>query len=159
MSTLKMWWCLLQGNPTCRQIGWGRDRELIDAWKEARTGFPFIDAIMTQLREEGEPHRVPPYFYSYKRPDSALTLTACAGWIHHLARHAVACFLTRGDLYQHWEEVCCLWFCAWYLRHYSSLMVYACRACGCSTSGCWTRTGRSTTRTGSGCPARASFTR
>ena len=27
------------------------------------------------------------------------------GWIHHLARHAVACFLTRGDLWQHWEEV------------------------------------------------------
>jgi cryptochrome len=26
------------------------------------------------------------------------------GWIHHLARHAVACFLTRGDLYQHWEK-------------------------------------------------------
>lgn len=26
------------------------------------------------------------------------------GWIHHLARHAVACFLTRGDLWQHWEE-------------------------------------------------------
>ena len=27
------------------------------------------------------------------------------GWIHHLARHAVACFLTRGDLYLSWEEV------------------------------------------------------
>merc|ERR1719353_292861 len=26
------------------------------------------------------------------------------GWIHHLARHAVACFLTRGDLYLSWEE-------------------------------------------------------
>jgi cryptochrome len=26
------------------------------------------------------------------------------GWIHHLARHAVACFLTRGDLFLHWEE-------------------------------------------------------
>ena len=25
------------------------------------------------------------------------------GWIHHLARHAVACFLTRGDLWQSWE--------------------------------------------------------
>lgn len=45
---------------------------------EARTGFPFIDAIMTQLRQEG--------------------------WIHHLARHAVACFLTRGDLWISWEE-------------------------------------------------------
>lgn len=45
---------------------------------KARTGFPFIDAIMTQLRQEG--------------------------WIHHLARHAVACFLTRGDLWINWEE-------------------------------------------------------
>jgi cryptochrome len=42
------------------------------------TGFPFIDAIMRQLRKEG--------------------------WIHHLARHAVACFLTRGDLWCHWED-------------------------------------------------------
>ena len=25
-------------------------------------------------------------------------------WIHHLARHAVACFLTRGDLWQSWED-------------------------------------------------------
>ncbi len=24
--------------------------------------------------------------------------------MHHLARHAVACFLTRGDLYLSWEE-------------------------------------------------------
>ena len=45
---------------------------------QARTGYPFIDAIMTQLRQEG--------------------------WIHHLARHAVACFLTRGDLWVSWEE-------------------------------------------------------
>ena len=26
------------------------------------------------------------------------------GWMHHLARHAVACFLTRGDLWLSWEE-------------------------------------------------------
>lgn len=26
------------------------------------------------------------------------------GWIHQLARHAVACFLTRGDLWLSWEE-------------------------------------------------------
>ena len=41
-------------------------------------GFPWIDAIMKQLREEG--------------------------WIHHLARHSVACFLTRGHLWISWEE-------------------------------------------------------
>lgn len=45
---------------------------------QGKTGYPFIDACMRQLRQEG--------------------------WIHHLARHAVACFLTRGDLYQSWEE-------------------------------------------------------
>ena len=26
------------------------------------------------------------------------------GWIHHLARHATACFLTRGDLWVSWED-------------------------------------------------------
>lgn len=46
--------------------------------KQGKTGFPWIDAIMTQLREEG--------------------------WIHHYARHAVACFLTRGNLWISWEE-------------------------------------------------------
>lgn len=39
-------------------------------WKYGRTGFPWIDALMRQLGQEG--------------------------WIHHLGRHAVACFLTRG---------------------------------------------------------------
>jgi len=66
------------GNPICRQIPWGQDKELLAAWEEGRTGYPFIDACMNQLREEG--------------------------WIHHLARHALACFLTRGDLWQSWEE-------------------------------------------------------
>lgn len=41
-------------------------------------GFPWIDAIMRQLKQEG--------------------------WIHHLARHSVACFLTRGDLFISWER-------------------------------------------------------
>ncbi len=41
-------------------------------------GYPWIDAIMTQLRQWG--------------------------WMHHLARHCVACFLTRGDLYVSWEN-------------------------------------------------------
>eukprot|EP00903_Cladosiphon_okamuranus_P021749 g19997.t1 len=66
------------GNPVIRQIPWDKDENKLSAWKEARTGFPWIDAAMTQLKEEG--------------------------WIHHLARHAVACFLTRGDLWQSWED-------------------------------------------------------
>lgn len=52
-----------EGNPICRRISWDDDRQLLEAWSEARTGFPWIDAAMTQLRVEG--------------------------WIHHLARHAV----------------------------------------------------------------------
>jgi cryptochrome len=68
----------MEGNPVIRQIPWDRDMSIISKWQHGRTGFPFIDAIMRQLKAEG--------------------------WIHHLARHAVACFLTRGDLWQHWEE-------------------------------------------------------
>lgn len=66
------------GNRICAQIPWENNDDFIEAWTHGRTGFPFIDAIMRQLRQEG--------------------------WIHHLARHAVACFLTRGDLWCHWEE-------------------------------------------------------
>ncbi|NXA43208.1 CRY1 protein, partial [Eudromia elegans] len=66
------------GNPICLQINWREDAERLHKWKTAQTGFPWIDAIMTQLRQEG--------------------------WIHHLARHATACFLTRGDLWISWEE-------------------------------------------------------
>lgn len=42
-----------------------------------KTGYPWIDAAMRQLADWG--------------------------WMHHLARHSVACFLTRGDLYLSWE--------------------------------------------------------
>ena len=66
------------GNPICRQIPWKNNDAHLKAWTEGRTGYPWIDAAMTQLREQG--------------------------WIHHLARHAVACFLTRGDLWISWEE-------------------------------------------------------
>lgn len=33
-----------------------------------------------------------------------MTQLRLEGWIHHLARHSVACFLTRGDLYISWER-------------------------------------------------------
>jgi cryptochrome len=65
------------GNPICRQIPWEENPEMLAAWTEGRTGFPWIDAAMAQLRQEG--------------------------WLHHLARHSVACFLTRGDLWISWE--------------------------------------------------------
>lgn len=47
-------------------------------WKAGLTGFPWIDALMRQLQHDG--------------------------WIHHLGRHSVACFLTRGGCYVHWER-------------------------------------------------------
>ncbi|XXG96528.1 hypothetical protein Hte_002811 [Hypoxylon texense] len=59
-------------------------------WKAGATGFPFVDALMRQLRAEG--------------------------WIHHLGRHMVACFLTRGGCYVHWERGADV-FEAWLLDH------------------------------------------
>ncbi|KAI9836145.1 MAG: hypothetical protein M1837_003454 [Sclerophora amabilis] len=52
--------------------------EWLRRWKYGCTGFPWIDALMRQLRQEG--------------------------WIHHLGRHAVACFLTRGGCYIDWQR-------------------------------------------------------
>lgn len=52
--------------------------EWFQRWKAGTTGFPWIDALMRQLRHDG--------------------------WIHHLGRHSVACFLTRGGCYVHWER-------------------------------------------------------
>jgi cryptochrome len=52
--------------------------EYFRRWKEGRTGFPWFDALMRQLKAEG--------------------------WIHHLGRHSVACFLTRGGCYVSWER-------------------------------------------------------
>ncbi|KAJ0400083.1 hypothetical protein P43SY_003938 [Pythium insidiosum] len=79
-------------NPMCMQVNWklqelpAKDSdwdeetttamEQLRAWMEGRTGFPWIDAVMRQIEQEG--------------------------WAHHVARHAVACFLTRGDLYISW---------------------------------------------------------
>ncbi|ETP48932.1 hypothetical protein F442_05465 [Phytophthora nicotianae P10297] len=82
----------MEESPTCMLIDWRwhtipeREEDMTDddklarsqfkAWIDGQTGFPWIDAIMIQLKEEG--------------------------WMHHLARHSVACFLTRGDLYISW---------------------------------------------------------
>jgi len=66
------------GNKICRRIDWDHNETFIKAWEEGRTGYPWIDACMKQLHQHG--------------------------WLHHLARHSVACFLTRGDLYQSWEH-------------------------------------------------------
>ena len=65
----------------CKDIDWDTDEaaeKRFEAWEQGKTGYPLIDAAMRQLREQG--------------------------WLHHLARHAVSCFLTRGDLYVHWTR-------------------------------------------------------
>lgn len=76
-----------EGNPHCRYVPWSlrspddenkKANEWLDKWAHGQTGFPWIDAAMRQLRQEG--------------------------WIHHLARHAVACFLTRGGCFIAWER-------------------------------------------------------
>lgn len=56
-------WILIGMSSVRLQIEWDDNEEFYRAWEEARTGYPWIDAIMTQLREQG--------------------------WMHHLARHAV----------------------------------------------------------------------
>jgi cryptochrome len=71
-------WQQIEGNKYSRDIPWSKNEEFLDAWKNGKTGYPWIDACMIQLANEG--------------------------WMHHLGRHAVACFLTRGDLWQSWEE-------------------------------------------------------
>ncbi|MQM06510.1 hypothetical protein Taro_039331 [Colocasia esculenta] len=68
----------MRENKICKQIPWSNDEKLLASWREGQTGFPWIDAIMVQLQKWG--------------------------WMHHLARHSVACFLTRGDLFIHWEK-------------------------------------------------------
>lgn len=50
----------------------------LSAFLAGQTGFPWIDALVRQLR--------------------------ATGWIHHLGRHSLACFLTRGQLWISWER-------------------------------------------------------
>lgn len=56
---------------------WNDDDALFAAWAEGRTGFPFVDAGMRQLRFEG--------------------------WVHNRVRMVVASFLVK-DLHQRWQR-------------------------------------------------------
>lgn len=60
----------MEGNPICKQIPWDNNAEFYRAWEESQTGYPWIDAIMAQLRR--------------------------TGWMHHLARH---CVVRPGSLF------------------------------------------------------------
>lgn len=65
-------------NDICLEIQWAQpDIDVIEKWKNGKTGFPLIDAAMRQLLAEG--------------------------WLHHTLRNVVASFLTRGALWQNWE--------------------------------------------------------
>ena len=68
------------GNPICLQIPWKEDDTQFEKWKNGQTGYPFIDAGMRQLLQEG--------------------------WTHHTVRNVTAVFLTRGDLWLNWEKGC-----------------------------------------------------
>jgi deoxyribodipyrimidine photolyase len=79
----------------CLAVAWHPDpQERLSAWEEGltppldfkpnptsplgRTNVPLVDAAMRQL--------------------------VTTGWMHHILRHVVACFLTRGALWVSWEH-------------------------------------------------------
>ena len=43
----------MEGNRICRQIEWYNDESKTRAWREGKTGYPWIDAIIRQLITEG----------------------------------------------------------------------------------------------------------
>jgi len=65
-------------NPRCLPINWDCENDLLSAVVKGKTGIPFIDAAMMQITTEG--------------------------WAHYLARKCIAYFLTRGCLWQSWEN-------------------------------------------------------
>ncbi|KAK3927894.1 Cryptochrome-1 [Frankliniella fusca] len=78
MSIKNPYYGEMERNPICLNLPWKENSEdLAKKWENGLTGYPFIDAVMRQLHQEG--------------------------WVHHVARNAVACFLTRGDLWISWE--------------------------------------------------------
>lgn len=83
MSVDNIFYAEMPRNEICLDIPWvsrsdEKYQKNLKKWKSGQTGYPFIDAAMRQLLQEG--------------------------WIHHIARNAVACFLTRGDLWISWED-------------------------------------------------------
>ncbi len=62
--------------PRYRELEWDSDEELLDAWRDGRTGYPLVDAGMRQLR--------------------------ASGWMHNRARLVVGSFLTK-DLHLDWR--------------------------------------------------------
>lgn len=69
---------MMVDNPLCIQLPWDDNQEYLEAWKAGRTGYPWIDAIIRQVRTDG--------------------------WAHFLARQSIAVFLTRGYLWSSWVQ-------------------------------------------------------
>ena len=70
----------IEGNRICRKIGWrtGPEAEMMcEAFRNGETGFPWIDASIRKMRQDG--------------------------WIHHLCRMSLATFLTIGHMWCSWE--------------------------------------------------------
>nr|AWY11208.1 photoreceptive cryptochrome [Tritonia tetraquetra] len=78
MSVNNPYYNRMKENPICLNIDWYSDDQGFEKWKDGKTGYPWIDACMRQLIQEG--------------------------WIHQVCRHAVSCFLTRGDLWIDWQK-------------------------------------------------------
>lgn len=53
MSRMNPNYSLMANNPICLQIPWIEDEKLFDKWKNGMTGYPFIDAGIRQLCQEG----------------------------------------------------------------------------------------------------------
>ena len=66
----------MEGNSLCIQHPWDINEELLATWREGRTGYPWVDAIVRQCRKDG--------------------------WAHFMARQSIAVFLTRGYLWISW---------------------------------------------------------
>lgn len=63
-------------NLKTKKIIWNNNRELFNAWKNGKTGYPIIDAAMRQLKQEN--------------------------WMHNRLRMLVASFLTK-NLFINWQ--------------------------------------------------------
>jgi len=78
MSTSNIYYGEMERNPICINVPWYDNQDHLKAYLAGRTGFPFIDAGIRQMKKEG--------------------------WTHHIVRNALSMFLTRGDLWLSWEH-------------------------------------------------------
>ena len=88
-------------------VQWEVSEELLQAWKDGKTGYPIVDAAMRACSARGE-----------SQLWLGVDLTIRPGWMENRVRMVAACFLVK-DLMLDWRES----FFAWYvqsLRHLRS---------------------------------------